>query len=61
MGYIVANIGKATNVATWDIRCDTVDDFNGLNVNKIPTGSTAYILTTQDIYILNTKDQWVLQ
>jgi hypothetical protein len=59
MGYIIANIGKSSNIPCWDIRCDTEEDRSELEVKKIPPGSTVYIINTGTLYMLNSKKEWI--
>lgn len=61
MGYVIANIGKSSNVPCWDIRCDSNADINELDVKKIPAGSTVYVIDTTTLYMLNSKKEWIEQ
>lgn len=49
-----------------EIYCDTMDDFNKLDLDSaefknICAGSVAYIIATGDVYILNSQKQWIKQ
>lgn len=40
---------------------DTKDDLVNINTNECCSGSIAYIIDSKELYILNSKKEWVLQ
>lgn len=40
--------------------CDTVSDLDGIDVAKASSGSTALVIATKELYILNNAKQWKL-
>lgn len=61
MGYVVVNIGDNSNIPYQDIRCDTEADIELIDVNKVPPGSTIYVIDSQVVKMLNTKKEWIIQ
>lgn len=58
--------GERTDYNYKEIFCDTQNDFDTLDLNsaefqKICAGSVAYVIETSNVYILNSKGEWVAQ
>lgn len=58
--------GERTDYNYKEIFCDTQNDFDTLDLNSaeflnICVGSVAYVIETSNVYILNSKGEWVAQ
>lgn len=40
---------------------DTIDELSEINTESCCPGSVAYIITTGELYLLNSKKEWILQ
>lgn len=41
--------------------CDTAEDVAKIDIVAACPGSVAYVIATQDVYILNNNKQWIKQ
>lgn len=57
--YILKTIGKTANVPTRHFQCDYPSDLPTIDTYLAPMGSTCYVISTGDIYYLNSKGQWI--
>lgn len=55
------NVLSANGKVTYNVYefiCDTEDDIENLSKN-CAAGSTAFVIETKDVYMLNSKREWV--
>lgn len=45
------------NIKEWV--CDTEEDLNALLKNSMGMGSTAFVISTSELYMLNSEKEWV--
>lgn len=60
MEYLVKQGGKLDYYYK-EYFLDTLADLANISKNQICAGSVAYIIDVGDVYILNTKKEWILQ
>ena len=53
--------GSRTDYNYKEYVLDTKDDLVNINTNECSPGSIAYIIDSKELYILNSKKEWVLQ
>lgn len=53
--------GSRTDYNYKEYVLDTKDDLTTINTNECCPGSTVYIISTKEVYMLNSKKEWVLQ
>ena len=60
MAYIVKQGGR-TDYNYKEYYLDTEDELSTIDKTKCSPGSVAYIIENGNVYILNSKKEWVLQ
>lgn len=53
--------GSRTDYNYKEYVLDTKDDLTNINTGECCPGSIAYIIDSKELYILNSKKEWVLQ
>lgn len=53
--------GSRTDYNYKEYILDTKNDLATINTKDCCAGSTAYIIETKEVYMLNSKKEWVLQ
>ena len=53
--------GSRTDYNSKEYVLDTKNDLATINTKDCCAGSTAYIIETKEVYMLNSKKEWVLQ
>ena len=53
--------GSRTDYNYKEYVLDTKDDLANINTGECCPGSVAYIIDSKELYILNSKKEWVLQ
>lgn len=53
--------GSRTDYNYKEYVLDTKDDLANINTGECCPGSIAYIIDSKELYILNSKKEWVLQ
>jgi hypothetical protein len=61
MAYILGKIGTVPNVPIQHFAVDVVEDLSEIKLSTVPMGSTAYVINTGRVYMLNSKKDWVIQ
>ena len=60
MAYLVKQ-GSRTDYNYKEYVLDTKDDLANINTGECCPGSVAYIIDSKELYMLNSKKEWVLQ
>ena len=53
--------GSRTDYNYKEYVLDTKDDLANINTGECCPGSVAYIIDSKELYVLNSKKEWVLQ
>ena len=53
--------GSRTDYNYKEYVLDTKDDLANINTGECCPGSVAYIISSKELYMLNSKKEWVLQ
>lgn len=59
MAAVMTKRGSQDNVATYEFFCDTEEDLNNIDPQYITMGSVAVIIDGFEVYIANSKKEWV--
>ena len=51
--------GSSDNEVTYEFMCDTVADLSNIDPKYMTMGSVAVIIDTFEVYIANSKREWV--
>lgn len=58
MAISLIKIGNSTNIPTHHYFCDEASDKDGLDVTRVPMGSTCYVINASREYVLNSSKEW---
>lgn len=59
MSSIMTKRGNQDNIVTYEFICDTAADLAAIDPQYITIGSVAVIIDGLEVYIANSKKQWV--
>lgn len=59
MATAMTKRGSADNVLTYEFMCDTAADLATIDPKYITLGSVAVVIDGFEVYIANSKKQWV--
>lgn len=59
MAYKMTKVGSLDNETSNEFFCDTEADLNNIPMNLINLGSVAVVIDGMEIYIANSKKEWV--
>ena len=59
MASVMTKRGSQDNVVTYEFFCDTEEDLNNIDPRYITMGSVAVIIDGFEVYIANSKKEWI--
>jgi len=59
MAYVMTKRGQMDNVVANEFMCDTSSDLAKIDKSEITFGSVAVVLDGMEVYIANSKKQWI--
>lgn len=59
MATVMTKRGSQDNVITYEFMCDEAEDLNAIDQQYITMGSVAVIINGFEVYIANSKKEWV--
>lgn len=59
MGFYATTNGSKIESGVVELVADTLADLDAINIKSISPGSSCIILETAQVFILNTKKEWI--